>query len=124
MNKNVLRNVTIIISASLLITCAVYIANHWFLSSHSTISPTDAFFVEGLVSIILGALLFIGSGGISRTSRGAAMLAATASALGNDVIGPSEIFRRDAWKPKGFLRLGLTLIMTGIILLVIYFASL
>jgi hypothetical protein len=44
--------------------------------------------------------------------------------LGNDVIGPSEIFRRDAWKPKGFLRLGLTLIMTGIILLVIYFASL
>ena len=52
------------------------------------------------------------------------MLAAAASAISKEIIGPSEIFRRDAWKPKGFIRLGLTLIITGIILLVIYFVSL
>jgi len=67
-------------------------------------------------------LLFIGLGGISHTSRAAAILAATASAFGNNVIGPSEIFRKDAWKPKGFLRLGLSLILTGLSLLAIYFA--
>jgi hypothetical protein len=39
-------------------------------------------------------------------------------------IEPSEIFRRDAWKAKGFTRLGLILIMTGIILLALYFVSL
>ena len=74
--------------------------------------------------IIVGVLLYLGSGGITRTSQRAAMLSATASAAGADVIGPAEIFRKDAWKPKGFVRLGLTLIIAGIILVIIYFVSL
>ena len=96
----------------------------WLFSSHQPISPTDASFLEGMILVILGALLYLGSGGISRTSQRAAMLSAAASATGSEVIGPSEIFRRDAWKPKGFIRFGLILILTGIFLLLIYFASL
>ena len=86
--------------------------------------PAEASFLEGVTFIILGALFFLGSGGISQTTRRAAMTAAAATAMGKDVIGPSEIFRRDAWKPKGFTRLGLILILTGIFLLLIYFVSL
>jgi len=124
MNKKALRNIIFLISVSLVLTYATYIVNIWLFSSHPRVSPTDASFLEGIIFIIIGALFFLGSGGISRGSQRAAMLAAAASAIGKEVIGPSEIFRRDAWKPKGFIRLGLTLIITGIILLVIYFVSL
>jgi len=75
--------------------------------------------------IILGALFLLGSGGINLASRKAALLAATAEAVsGKKMVGPSEIFRRDAWKPKGYTLFGLTLIIAGIILLLIYFISL
>jgi len=82
--------------------------------------PADASFLEGVTFIILGALFLLGSGGISQTTSRAAMTAAAAKAMGKDVIGPSEIYRRDSWKPKGFKRLGLIFVMTGIILILIY----
>ena len=88
-------------------------------------SRTDATFVEGIFFIFVGFLVLIGSGGVTRTSQKAAMLASAVKAVSNkDVIGPSEIFRRDAWKPKGYVRLGLVLIAAGAFLLVIYFVSL
>jgi len=52
------------------------------------------------------------------------MLSAAASAAGAEVIGPAEIFRKDAWKPEGFVRLALISVLTGIFLIVIYFVSL
>lgn len=52
------------------------------------------------------------------------MLASAAKAISHkDVIGPSEIFRKDAWKPKGYVRFGLVLMGAGAFLLVIYFLS-
>jgi len=124
MNKFSVENAVILISASLIVACAIYIVNLWFFSANQSVSPTDASFIEGMLLVVLGALVYLGSGGISRTSHRAAMLSAAASAAGAEVIGPAEIFRKDAWKPKGFIRLGLILIMTGIILLIIYFVSL
>jgi len=124
MNKSVLQNVTLLIGASLILASATYVINLKLFSLHSRVSSVDTLFLEAIFFISIGALLFLGSGGISRTSQKAAMLASAAKALGKEVIGPSEIFRRDAWKPKGFTRLALTLIMTGIILLIIYFVSL
>ena len=124
MGKFNAEDAVILTSTSLIVACAIYMIDLWLFSSHQPISPTDASFVEGMILVILGALLYLGSGGISRTSQRAAMLSAAASAAGAEVIGPSEIFRRDAWKPKGFIRLGLILIITGIILLIIYFVSL
>jgi hypothetical protein len=124
MNK-ILKNATFLTSVSIVLACATYIVNLWIFSSNSRLSPSDASFLEGICFIILGALLLLGSGGINRASRGAALLAATAEAIsGRKMIGPSEMFRRDAWKADGSLRLGLILIIAGIILLIIYFVLL
>jgi hypothetical protein len=122
-NKYTLQKVGQLIGASLVLACIIYVFNLWLLSSRPLISPPDASFFEGLIFIITGALFCIGSGGITRTTQSAARLAAVAGALGDDVIGPSEVFRRDAWRPKGFVRFGLVLIFTGIMLLIIYFIS-
>jgi hypothetical protein len=119
-----LRKITPLIGASLVLACVAYFVNFWLFSSRSRISPIDALFFEGIMFIIIGALVCIGSGGLSRTSQRAAVMSALAGAVGKDVIGPSEIFRRDAWRPKGFLRAGLVFILTGTILIIIYFVSL
>jgi hypothetical protein len=129
MNKTAIRTIGLLVSASLIVAFAIYEATFWlfstqpYLTSRADISATDMIFFEGLVVVLVGVLLFLGSGGISRRSQQAALLASAAKAFDNDVIGPSEIFRRDAWKPKGFTRTALILIIAGIILLVTYFVS-
>jgi len=125
MNKHRVRNALILIDISLVIACGTYLLNDRFFSSHPFMSRTDATFVEGIFFILVSFLVLIGSGGVTHTSQKAAMLASAAKAVSNkDAIGPSEIFRRDAWKPKGYVRLGLVLIAAGAFLLVIYFVSL
>jgi hypothetical protein len=125
MNTAILRNVSRLMIISVVIASATYAFNLWFFSSGSHLTATDAAFLEGIIFILMGVLFLLGSGGISRASRQAAMLAATANAVsGKQVIGPSEIFRRDSWKPKGFTFWALTLIIAGSILIAIYFASL
>jgi hypothetical protein len=124
MNRNRVENALISIGISLAIACATYLLGGWFISSHSFMSRTDATFVEGIFFIFVGFLVLIGSGGITRNSQKAAMLASAAKAISHkDVIGPSEIFRKDAWKPKGYVRFGLVLMGAGAFLLVIYFLS-
>jgi len=109
---------------SLAIAIIVYLLNFRFLSSNPEITPGTASFFEGVLVTLVGLLLLLGSGGISRNTGRAAMLASAAKGISNgDIIGSSEIFERDAWKPKGFMRLGLIMTMAGIFLLVIYFVS-
>lgn len=111
--------------ASLVLVCITYGLNLWLIPLYSRITPSDAAFLEGVIFIIVGALFFLGSGGLSRTSQQAAMLTATAGAVfGEGAIGPSEIFRRDAWKPRGYAFFGLALIVAGVGLIIIYFISL
>jgi hypothetical protein len=125
MNKNTFQNIARLIGASLVLGSATEIFNLWVFSSHPYISPMDASFLEGILFFIIGALLFLGSGGINLWSQKAAVSAAATEAIsGKETVGPSEIFRRDAWKPRGFIRLGLILMIAGIILLLIYFVSL
>jgi hypothetical protein len=129
-NKYSLRNVAFLACASLALAFATYALNVWLLSLQENAQlnllvwgPAGASFFEGVFFFLFGALLLIGSGGISRNTQTAAMLASAANAMGQDAIGPSETYRRDAWKPKGSVRFGLTLIIAGIVLLVIYFVS-
>ncbi len=125
MNKEILKVPASLIVVSLILSCAIYIMNVWFLPSTPLakffVRQTDALFIEGLLFLIAGITFFIGSGGLSRASQSAALLASAAKGISDDAIGPSEIFKRDAWKPRGFTRFGLILIMTGIILLIISF---
>jgi hypothetical protein len=124
MNRFSVENVLILLGTSLVMAFAIYLVNFLFFSSNESVSPGDASFMEGLLLVVVGALAYLGSGGISRTSQKAAMLSAAASAAGAEVVGPGEIFRKDAWKPKGFVRLGLISVLTGIFLIIIYFVSL
>lgn len=110
---------------SALITVVIYFLNVWLLSGKEYFSPTDALFLEGVVFLALGLFLLLGRGGISLWSKRAAILSALAEGLyGEDTVGPSEIFRRDKWKPEGFIRLGLVLTLTGVLMIVIYFVTL
>jgi hypothetical protein len=113
------------VSLSLSLGIAVYVVNILLLSSSSIISPNEALFIEGAIFILIGVLLLLGRGGISFSSKQAAVLAATADAVcGTDSVGPREMMRRDAWQSKGFLRVGLVLIITGVILITFYFLTL
>jgi hypothetical protein len=125
MNKRVLLNFAALALVSLPITLSIYFVNILLLSSNEWVSPTDALFVEGAVSVLVGFLLLLGRGGISLWSKTAAILAAAASAVsGRETVGPKEIMRRDAWTARGFLRLGLILLLTGFFMLAAYFLNL
>ncbi len=124
-NRNVLLNIVMFSVVSLLITVAAYFVNIWFLSSSEYFSPTDAFFFEGVIFLLSGLLLLLGRGGINLWSRGAAILSALAEAVyGEDAVGPAETYRKDTWKPEGFIRLALILILAGVFMILIYFLTL
>lgn len=134
MMKSIVLNIGLLFVASLLLTCITYMVDFQLFTSGFSIgnfhvgkiiSPVDSMFLEGLLSIVVGVLFAIGSGGLTRSSTGGAMIAAAASAFsGKDTIGPDEVYRRNRWKAKGYVRFGLVLILNGAFLLVIYFLSL
>jgi len=125
MTSTFLKQFAFLACVSLVVALILFTLDLWVFSSNPYVAPADAAFFEGLLLVLSGILLFIGSGGISRASQKAAMLASTAKAISaGEVIGPSEIFRRDTWKPRGYMRVGLVLIFTGLILLATYFAAL
>jgi hypothetical protein len=68
-----LREVAYGTIASLIIACVAYFLNFGLFSSNSRISPSDASFLEGLFLIIIGSLLFLGSGGMNRATQRAAL---------------------------------------------------
>jgi hypothetical protein len=124
-SKNVVLNLVVLSSISLIITIATYFANIWILSSSKYLSPTDAFFLEGMIFLLSGLLLLLGRGGINLWSQKAAIYSALAEALYHgDVVGPDGILRKDRWQPEGFTRLALILIITGIFMIVVYFLTL
>jgi hypothetical protein len=130
-NKYSLRNVALLIGASVPVALATYGVSFWLLqlywgalasyygpsASYSSAYQSPEILVFDAILLILGGAAFLlGSGGISRNTSRAAQIASVASAFGKETIGPSEIMRRDAWKPKGYLRLELILIVAGIFL--------
>lgn len=134
-SRKILVSIVILSGISLLITIAAYFLNTWLLSFSNLsptdilfvddLSPTDALFVEGMLFIIAGLLLLLGRGGINLGSQRAAILSALAGAVyGEDTVGPAEIFRRDVWKPKGFIRIALIFILAGVFMILTYFLTL
>lgn len=122
-NTNLVKQIAALASVSFIVAVVLFFLNIQFFPARPYMKPADGAFIEGIFLVLSGLLIFIGSGGIGPASRKAAMLASAAKAISDkDVIGPSEIYRRDAWKPKGYTRLGLVLFLTGLLLLIIYFA--
>ncbi len=130
MIKGLLLNVAFLLCVPLVLVTVIYCANFYFLINPDNgvqrfrVSPVDALFLEGILSIVLGILFLLGSGGLGIGSKAAATLAAATSAItGKETIGPAELYRRSKWKPQGYLRFALVLIVTGLFLLVLYFVS-
>lgn len=122
MNRDSIKNIATLTVASCAVALGIYEMTLWFFSNtylaqKRFLSSTDMVFSEGAILILAGILLLMGSDGISPSSLKAAMLASTAKAIGGDVVGPSEMYRKDAWKPKGHTRFALVLIMAGVFLL-------
>ncbi len=122
--KSVLLNLVAFLGIAALITASIYLVDLWLLSGNTLFSPIDAMFFEGILFLLIGLMLLLGRGGITPTSRRAALLSALAEAMFNaDTPSPSEIFRRDEWKPQGFTRLALILIFAGVLMILTYFIT-
>jgi len=123
--RDILLNIVMFSGISLLITMTTYLANIWLFSASEYFSPTDIFFIEGIIFIMAGSLLLLGRGGINLWSLKAAVLSALAGAVyDRDTVGPAETLRKDVWKPKGFIRLALILILAGVFMILIYLLTL
>lgn len=125
MKKTNLLNLVLLLTISAVLIAVTYAVNLTLLSTSQDVSPTDAFFIEGIFCIIAGLLFLLGAGGINFWSLKAAILGATTEAVyGGGSVSPSELFRRDSWRARGFPRIGFLLLLTGFFMLIIYFVSL
>ena len=136
MNKYSIRNVALLISASVGVSLAFYGLSSWLLQqfvrnvnsyygpgSAILYPPSEIAGADAILLILGGALFLLGSGGISRNTASAALRASVASAFGKETVGPGEMMRRDAWRPKGYKLLGLTLIVAGVFSIFLAFVS-
>lgn len=133
-NRFAAKQLTVFLFAVIFVATIVYGLNYWFWIYEAPkdyqalilLTQNDALFLEGLGLLLLGLLLLLGRGGIDLWSIRAAVLGAAADALygregeGQKAPGPSEVLRRDMWKPNGFIRFGLILICSGVILILLY----
>ena len=122
--KKILLVLMGILVISFLVSIVVLFLDFWLLSNSRYLSPIEALFFEGILFIAGGALLLLGRGGINRWSLRTILMSALADAVyDEDTVGPSEVFRQDRWKPQGFTRLALVLIISGFIMLLAYFMN-
>jgi uncharacterized membrane protein HdeD (DUF308 family) len=123
--KSLLQILVTFIGVPVLLTTVCYLVNIRLFSANKSVSPKEPLLIEGIMSLILGILFLLGRGGINRNSAAAALISAVAGALsGRDTVGPDEQFERDAWRPKGFPKLALVLIISGFLMIVVYFLTL
>ena len=119
-----LLNLAVFSCISMIITVVFYFVNVQLFTT-PMLSPVDAMFIEGMLFLIIGFLFLLGRGGINVWSQRAAILSALTEAIsGKDMLGPDETLEKDRWKPKGFTRLALILILTGVFMILAYFITL
>ncbi len=128
MNKPILINIVILVAFSLVIALIAYQIDIWVFTRNeylrTRLSPNEALLMEGVISTLSGILLLLGRGGITWGSLRAAISSATAEALyDRDTVGPSEIYKQDRWKPHGFIRAGLIIILSGMFMILTYFLT-
>ena len=120
--RQIATGLLFLVGIAVIIIAIAYFVNIWLFSNVKYITPLEAFFVEGVFLLIFGILLLLGRGGINVWTLKAAILAAAAEAVyGQDTVGPNEAMRRDRWKPQGYTRFALLLLITGFLMLAAYF---
>jgi len=84
----------------------------------------DWFFIEGILCFVLSVLFALGRGGIDAYTPRSATTKALADAIYGKDYEISDTFRKDKWTPEGFPRAALVLLISGIVILLIYFLTL
>ena len=120
--RKIASGLLFLVGIAVIIMAVAYFVNIWLFSNFRYITPHEAFFVEGVFLLIFGVLFLLGRGGINVSTLKAAILAAVAGVVyGQDTVGPNEAMRRDRWKPQGYTRFALLLLITGFLMLATYF---
>ena len=125
----------LIILLSFIAVCAVVLVfaafnflilapNIYFREYGIYIRAYDWFFFEGILCLVLSALFALGRGGIDACTARSARTRALADAVYGEDQGTSGTFRKDKWKPEGFPKAALVLLIAGIVLLIIYLLTL
>jgi hypothetical protein len=123
-NKALIRFILLLIIEVCTVVLALDGINLYVLPHNTYIGAYDWFLFEGVLCIITGVIFALGSGGIGPGSLREARLRATVDAVYGTDYPVSQVFRKDKWKPKGFPKAALVLLIAGIIALLIYVLSL
>lgn len=98
--------------------------NFFILPHNSSIRMFDWFLLEGIFCIIVSILFALGRGGLDAYTLRSAATVAAADALYDEEHKVSDVFQKDKWKPSGFPKAALVLLVSGAILLLVYFLTL
>ncbi len=108
--------------------CAVVLVfagiNLFILPHNAFVTVYDWFFLEGIFCLILSILSALGRGGIDAYTLRSAETVALADAVYGKDYEVSKTFRKAKWRPEGFPRAALVLLIAGIVMLMLYFLTL
>ena len=134
LNQYSVRNVLLVVGASIVVAFAFYGFSSWFANLYvratntyygpymaSPFPPSEVAGADAILLILGGLLLLLGSGGISLNTAKAIFINALANAMGKETVGPGEMMRREAWRPKGYKLAGLILIVAGVFSILLAF---
>lgn len=126
--KSVLLNALVFLIVPVLITTTQYYANvlivPFALRLDISVSPTELLLYEGIIFLIVGFLTFLGTSGAGSEDAARIVVLAKTIFRNNKTVGPSRIFRDYIWNPKGYLRVALVLMITGVLMILTYFLTL
>ncbi len=126
--KSVLLNALVFLIVPVLITIAQYYANvlimPLFLRQDVSVSPTELLLYEGILFLIVGFLTLLGIRGAGSEDAVRIVVLKKTIFGDNKTVGPSRIFRDYIWNPKGYLRVALVLIITGVLMILTYLLTL
>lgn len=122
-NKALVSFIVLIVEVSAVVSICGGI-NFYVLPHNAYVRVYDWFFFEGIFCLILSVLFSLGRGGIDRYSSTNATTRAAADAIYGTDYGVSEAFKKDKWKPRGFPKAALVLLISGLLMLLIYLLTL
>lgn len=107
------------------IVVLVFSALNLFIFPHNgSIRIYDWFLFEGIFCIVVSVLFALGRGGLDAYTLRSAATVAAADAIYGEEHKVSEVFQKDRWKPQGFPKAALILLIAGVVMLVVYFLTL
>jgi hypothetical protein len=123
-NKLFLRIILLLFLEVFVVVAFFSFLNFYVLPTRGSVRVYDWFLFEGVICVIFSVLFALGRGGIDAYTLQSAATAAATDAIYGTKYGVSEAFRKDKWKPQGFPKAALVLLVSGLVMLAAYFLTL